>query len=67
LSDLKDQIGFLPGAKEAGQMSALSRAILKMHADVAVKAPEALDAAALLNIHKDLAALSDLITSAYLR
>lgn len=67
LSELKDQIGFLPGAKEAGQMSALSRAILKLHADVAVKTPESLDAAALLNIRNELNALSDLITLAYLR
>jgi uncharacterized circularly permuted ATP-grasp superfamily protein/uncharacterized alpha-E superfamily protein len=67
LADLKDQIGFLPGAKEAGQMSELSRAILKLHADVAVKTPESLDADALLAISGELARLSDLLTSAYLR
>ncbi len=67
LAELKDHIAFLPGAKEAGQMSALSRAILKLHADVAVKTPEVLDAETLLGIRSDLSALSDMLASAYLR
>ncbi len=67
LAELKEQIGFLPGAREDGQMSSLARAILKLHADVAVKAPESLDAQTLLNIRQELSGLSDLITSAYLR
>ena len=67
LAELREQIEHLPGALEDGQMSSLSRAILKLHADVLVMKPESLDAQALLSIRQGLAGLSDLITNAYLR
>jgi uncharacterized circularly permuted ATP-grasp superfamily protein/uncharacterized alpha-E superfamily protein len=67
LTELKKHIAALPGAREQGQMSELSRAIMKLHADVAVKTPELLDADALLAIRHELGAVSDLLTRAYLR
>ena len=67
LAELKDHVAFLPGAKQAGQMSTLSRAILKLHAEVAVKTPEAFDSETLTDIRAQLGALSDLLASAYLR
>lgn len=67
LAELKEHIGALPGAREQGQMSEISRAILKLHADVAVATPEALDADALVTIRTDLSGISDLLTKAYLR
>ena len=57
----------LPGAREQGQMSQLSRAIMKLHADVAVKTPESLDTDALVAIRGELGLVSDLLTKAYLR
>lgn len=48
-------------------MSALARASLKLRADLAVTAPESLDHEGLLQIRAELGALSDLLTSTYLR
>ncbi len=67
LNELKQHVAVLPGAREHGQMSQLSRAIMKLHADVAVKTPESLDTGALLAIRDDLGVVSDLLTKAYLR
>jgi len=67
LAELKEHAGVLPGAHEQGQMSALSKAILKLHADVAVKTPDLLDTAALLALRDDLGGVSDLLSKAYLR
>ena len=47
-------------------MSELSRAIMKLHADVAVKTPELLDTNALLAIRDELGLVSDLLTNAFL-
>ena len=67
LAEIKDQVAFLPGAGLHGQLSPLSRAVMKMHADLAVKTPESLDTAALLAIRGDLSGLADIVTSTYLR
>lgn len=67
LAELKEHIGALPGAREQGQMSELSKAILKLQAEVAVTTPESLDADALMAIRTDLSGISDLLTKAYLR
>ncbi len=67
LTELKEHAAILPGAIEQGQMSELSRAILRLHADVAVKTPNMLDTDALLALHDDLGGVSDLLTKAYLR
>jgi uncharacterized circularly permuted ATP-grasp superfamily protein/uncharacterized alpha-E superfamily protein len=67
LAEIDGQIGYLPGAREGAHMSALARASLKLRADLAVAAPESLDADALQQIRSELGALSDLLTSTYLR
>ena len=67
LSELREHVAVLPGAREQGQMSQLSRAIMKLHADVAVKTPESLDTDALVAIRGELGLVSDLLTKAYLR
>jgi uncharacterized circularly permuted ATP-grasp superfamily protein/uncharacterized alpha-E superfamily protein len=67
LTEIDSQVGFLPGAKDGQQLSSLASATLKMHADLAVRKPEQLDTDALLEIRSDLARLSDLLTSTYLR
>ncbi len=67
LAEMKEQVAFLPGAQEADGMTELSRAILKLHADVAVAAPESLDTARLSEVRAELWQVSDLLTQAYLR
>ena len=66
LAEMKQHAAALPGAREHGQMSDLSRAIMKLHADVAVKTPELLDTNALLAIRDELGLVSDLLTNAFL-
>ena len=67
LEEMKEQVAFLPGVREADGMSALSRGILKLQADVAVAAPESLDTARLKEMRVELWRVSDLLTQAYLR
>ncbi|MBK8840403.1 MAG: circularly permuted type 2 ATP-grasp protein [Hyphomonadaceae bacterium] len=67
LAEIESQVGYLPGAREGAHMSALASASLKLRADLAVAAPEALDPEALMLVRSKLALLSDLLTSTYLR
>lgn len=67
LAELQEHIAVLPGAREQGQMSELSRAIMKLHADVLVATPESLNAKALLDLRTDLTRVSDMLTTTYLR
>jgi uncharacterized circularly permuted ATP-grasp superfamily protein/uncharacterized alpha-E superfamily protein len=67
LAEIENQVGFLPGAREGTQLSALARNTLKMRADLAARAPEALDGSELDGIRDALSALSDLISTTYLR
>ncbi|MDZ4760246.1 MAG: circularly permuted type 2 ATP-grasp protein [Alphaproteobacteria bacterium] len=67
LTEIRDQADRLPGATSHGQMSALTRAILQTHTQLAVRSPDSLDAQALLDIRASVAVLSDALTAAYLR
>lgn len=67
LSEMKEQVSFLPGAQDRGEMSALSRAILKLHAEITVAAPESIDADRLGQIQSEVWRLSELLTKTYLR
>ncbi|HEY5819246.1 MAG TPA: circularly permuted type 2 ATP-grasp protein [Mesorhizobium sp.] len=67
LGEIRDQIGLLPGAHAAGEMSDLSRAVLRVHTDVAVRTPDDFSAEALLECYEGIAGLSELITEAYLK
>lgn len=67
LSEIRDQIAFLPGAVENGQMSPLSRAVLRMHTALAVQTPDTLDTGALVDLRREIGDLGDLLSLTYLR
>ena len=64
---LEEQVRMLPGATENGVLSSLSRAMLRCQTDLATQEPETLTTAALWTFRGQVAALSDLVTEAYLR
>lgn len=64
---MKDQIEQLPGAAPHGEYSALGRAMLRVQTQVATETPETLTTEALEAVGTRIAALSDLLTEAYLR
>jgi uncharacterized alpha-E superfamily protein len=67
LAEVKAHVATLPGAEVNGQLSALSRAVLRLHTALAVRSPESLDGAALDALGADVAELSELLSEAYLR
>jgi uncharacterized circularly permuted ATP-grasp superfamily protein/uncharacterized alpha-E superfamily protein len=67
LTDVRDHVAFLPDAVVYGEMSPLSRAVLRIHASLAVQRPETLDTAALLHVRDDIAELGDLLSATFLR
>lgn len=67
LTEVKEQIAFLPNAEVNGQMSSLSRAVLQVHTDLAVETPETLDGDRMREIILKLEGLSDLLSTSYLR
>lgn len=68
LSEVQKHVEVLPGAEEeSGQMSPLSRAVLRAHAGLAVQEPETLDTAALAALAEEISDLSELISETYLR
>ena len=64
-TEIQQHVGYLPGASEHGQMSPLARAVLEMHAGIAILTPETLDSEALDLVGRRVRALSDIITAAY--
>ncbi|MCX7302545.1 MAG: circularly permuted type 2 ATP-grasp protein [Rhodobacterales bacterium] len=66
LDGIKDQVALLPGAMDAGQPSTLSRAVLRIHTQLASEQPETMTTAALLSIQGQIAGLSDLLADSYL-
>lgn len=67
LTELRDQVAFLPDAERNGQLSKLSRAVLQMHTALAVQTPETVDDVRLLTLRGELAGLSELLSETYLR
>ena len=67
LGELREHLGLLPGADAVGARSPLARAILQLHAGLAVRMPEELGRNELTALGTDIANLSDLIREAYLR
>jgi uncharacterized circularly permuted ATP-grasp superfamily protein/uncharacterized alpha-E superfamily protein len=65
LTELKREIGRLPGEGGDGPMGDLSRLILLAHTGLAVKRPEEVDAAALADARSALAQVSDLLAKRY--
>ncbi len=66
LGEIRSHVGYLPRASIHGQMSPLSRAVLRTHTDLAVQTPETLDTAALRTIRREIGSLSGLLSTAYL-
>jgi uncharacterized alpha-E superfamily protein len=67
LAGLCDQVRLLPNAEINGQMSGLSRSVLRVHTALAVEEPLALDTEAFWSLRADLGNLSELLTEAYMR
>ncbi len=66
LSEMRHHISLLPDAGTGGQLTELSRAMLKLHTALAAQTPEGLTQDVLNDLSRDIAAMSDLLTSAYL-
>ncbi|MFN4100106.1 MAG: circularly permuted type 2 ATP-grasp protein, partial [Pararhodobacter sp.] len=64
---MREQAAALPGALENGRLAALSRAIVPLEAMLSVVGPEKLTPWQLLRLRAELAGVSDLLTTAYLR
>jgi uncharacterized circularly permuted ATP-grasp superfamily protein/uncharacterized alpha-E superfamily protein len=67
LTEVRTHVATLPGAEVDGQTSALSRAVLKAQAGLAVLTPEEVDGATFAALEAEIEALSELIADAYLR
>ena len=67
LSEVREHVGFLPDAEVNGQLSHLSRGVLQAHTGLAVETPETVDGTTLRALILEIEALSDLISSSYLR
>lgn len=67
VNELKTQLDLLPGATVHGQLSDLSRAVLKLQTGIAIRTPEGFDSEALFACGNQIGALSDFITEAYLK
>ncbi len=67
LTEVRDHVAVLPGAEVNGQLSALSRAVLRAHTALAIMTPDTLDDAALAALGADIAAISELLSETYLR
>ena len=64
---LDEQVRMMPEAEDNGVLSPLARAMLRCQTDLATQAPETLTTAALWAFRGRVAALSSLVTEAYLR
>ncbi len=67
LTEVRNHVAVLPGAEVNGQLSALSRAVLRAHTALAVRTPETLDDAALAELAAEIGAISELLSESYLR
>jgi uncharacterized alpha-E superfamily protein len=67
LTEMRDHIGYLPDADFLGQLSELSRAMLRAHTGLAILTPDRLDDLALGALRAEIEGISDLIGDTYLR
>jgi uncharacterized alpha-E superfamily protein len=67
LTEIRDQATELSVALAQGQMSNLSRSILRTYADLAARTPETLDTATLTEIADHIGDLSDALSAEYLQ
>jgi uncharacterized alpha-E superfamily protein len=67
LDGIKDQVSLLPGATKTGHPSALSRAVLRAHTQLATEQPETMTADVLWGLFGQIAGMSELLADTYLR
>lgn len=66
INEIRDQVSLLPGADVNGQLSDLSRAIVRIHADLSVHTPQTLDQPQLVELQQAIARLTNDIQAQYL-
>lgn len=66
LTEIRDQVAMLPHAEGNGHMSPLSRAVLRLHTDLAVQEPEEIESRELLQYAGRLGEISNVLTDTYL-
>ena len=66
IDEIRNQVSLLPGADVNGQLSPLSRAVLRVHADLAVLTPQSLDQQKLVELRRAISGLTDEIHAQYL-
>ncbi|OCW57150.1 circularly permuted type 2 ATP-grasp protein [Hoeflea olei] len=66
VDEIREQVSLLPGANVNGQLSALSRAVLRIHADLSVLGPQDLDHAALTALSRSIGDLTHDLHAQYL-
>lgn len=66
VNEIKEQVGLLPGAEINGQLSDLSRAVLRIQSDLAMLTPGDLDHDALVTLGQSIGHLTDHIHAQYL-
>lgn len=67
LTEIRDLAALLPAATLNGQLSPLTRAILRVHTALAIQTPETLDGRALKALGREIERLSDRLSEAYLQ
>ena len=66
IDEIRNQVSLLPGADVNGQLSPLSRAVLRVHADLAVLTPQSLDQDKLVELRRSIGQLTNDIHAQYL-
>ncbi len=66
MTEIRDQTALLPRATENGQLSPLSREVMRAHTEIATHLADSLDTEALLALRGRLFTLSDLLSETYL-
>lgn len=59
VDEIRDQVSLLPGADVNGQLSELSRSVLRVQSDLAVQTPQSIDKAKLLELGQAIAQLTN--------
>ncbi|MDP2733980.1 MAG: alpha-E domain-containing protein, partial [Hoeflea sp.] len=66
VDEIRNQVSLLPGADVNGQLSELSRAVLRVQADLAVHTPQSLDKSKLDELGEALGQLTNIIHDQFL-
>lgn len=66
IDEIRDQVTLLPGAEINGQLSELSRAVLRVQSDLAVQTPQSLDQSKLAELGQAVGLLTNDIHAQYL-